>query len=140
MRACASVRAPQRSGRDSDSTPSRPAALIPHCYHNKVAPRGRFSPPSTHQSGRPTLPPLPPATHLGTLLPFSLLAAAPHLSLPQANRSRPQCCELLPHTVSHSCPQQSIKDVCYQKAYGAAHGLHLNRGGSEVQLAAHRGM
>lgn len=129
------MHAPQRSWGDSDSPPSRPAALILLCYLNKVALWAIFF-PAVHQSNSnpPTFPSF--FTCRSSLFfcfsPLQWLST--HPPLPPANWSLLHCGGLLPHTVYDSSLKQSIKAMCYQKECCAAHGLHLDGGEVNFKL------
>lgn len=109
----------------------RAVELILLCYLNKVAPRA-ISLLSTHQSHPPTLFLL---LFLQVIL-FSclLLCSGSLFTHPPAHWSTLHCGGLLPYTVYDSSLKQSIKAMCYQKEYCAAHGLCLNWGGENFRL------
>lgn len=107
---------PQYSGRDSDSPP-----IIPlHWYYSVISTkwlRGRFSMLSTHQSNPPTLF-LFLLFSLQVILIFcSLLYSGSPFTPPPANWSILHCGGLLTYTIYESCPETSIKAMCYQKEY-----------------------
>ena len=112
--------------------PDHPAALIPLCYLNKVAPWAIW--PAVHQSVQtlPRFPRLPPAGHLRLLLSsLQWLSIYPSPQLIDLHSSMLSSCHIQSLTPAWS---NIFKAMCYQKEYCATHGLHLNCGEVNFRL------